>query len=160
HNLLAKQLDSGVTDSEQIIKTFVIGPLTYAYATDVASVIRDVFRESMDNNSRRLGQINNPFTGATRAPTLNIDANGNAKGVSLSLGIDNKTNSLIVACPTSMYTDIKKLVEQMEVAAADTKQTVKIVHLTGIDPSLIQQALDAIQGRVTPTRSGSGYGGA
>ncbi|HWY88284.1 MAG TPA: secretin N-terminal domain-containing protein [Gemmataceae bacterium] len=158
-NLLAKQLDAGDSDSNQIIKTFVVGPLKYAYAIDVAAVIRDVYRESMDNNARRLGQISNPFTGATRAPTLNIDANGNPKGVSLSLGVDDKTNSLIIACPTPMYEDIKKLVDQMEVAAADTKQTVKIVRVPGVDPALIQQALDAIQGRASANRMTSAAGG-
>jgi general secretion pathway protein D len=154
-NLLDKQLDAGVTDSEQVIKTFVIGPLKYAYAIDVASVIRDVYRESMNNNFRGLGQISSPFTGSTRAPASNLDANGNPKGVTLSLGIDDKTNSLIVACPTSMYNDIKKLVEQMEIAASDTKQTVKIVQVKGVDPALIQQALDVLQGRSAGSRSSS-----
>ena len=158
-NLLAKQLDAGNSDSDQLIKTFVIGPLKYAYAIDIASVLRDVYRESMDNNARRLGQIANPFTGSTRTPALNIDANGNPKGVSLSLGIDDKTNSLIVACPTSMYLDIKKLVDQMDLAAADTKQSVKFVRIPGVDPALIQQALLAIQGRSAPSRPTGGLGG-
>ncbi len=154
-NLLNKQLDAGVTDSNAVIKTFVIGPLKYAHAIDVASVLRDVYRESMNNNLRGLGQISSPFTGSTRAPTPNLDANGNPKGVTLSLGIDDKTNSLIVACPTPMYEDIKKLVEQMEFAAADTKQTVKIVQVKGVDPALIQQALDVLQGRSSTNRSSS-----
>jgi hypothetical protein len=158
-NLLAKQLDAGNSDSDQLVKTFVIGPLKSAYAIDVAAVLRDVYRESMDNNSRRLGQISNPFTGASRTPALNIDANGSPKGVSLSLGIDDKTNSLIVACPTSLYTDIKKLVDQMDLAAADTKQSVKFVRIPGVDPALIQQALLAIQGRSAPTGGLGGPGG-
>ena len=152
-NLLAKQLDAGVTDALAVIRTNVIGPLKYAYAVEVAAVLRDVYRESMNNNFRGLGQINNPFTGATRAPTTNMDQNGNPKGVTLSLGVDDKTNSLIVACPTPMFEEIKRLVDQMELAAADTKQTVKIVRVPGVDPALIQQALDAIQGRSTANRN-------
>src|SRR4029077_6880061 len=112
-------------------------------------------RESMNNNLRGLGQISSPFTGSTRAPLPNVDANGNPKGVTLSLGIDDKTNSLIVACPTPMYEDIKKLVEQMELAAADTKQTVKIAQIKGVNPALIQQALAVLQGRSTSSRSRS-----
>src|SRR5262249_8514289 len=129
------------------------GPFKSASALDVASILRDVYRESMDNNARRLGQVSNPFTGATRAPSLNIDANGSPKGVSLSLGVDEKTNTVIVACPTSMYEDIKRLTDQLDAAAADTKQTVKIVRIQGIAPDLIQFALDAIQGRSSNARS-------
>ncbi len=148
--LLSKQLDAGTADNEALIKTFVIGPLKYAYATDVAYVIKDVYRESMNNTSRNQSQISGPFT--TRSPLTNMDANGNPKGVTLSLGVDDKTNSLILACPTSMYEDLKKLVEQMEIAAQDTKQTVKVVRVDGVDPALVQQALDAIQGRSATSR--------
>ena len=64
-SILARQLDGGVVDSDNIIRTHVIGPLKSAYAVEVAAVIRDVYRESMNNNLRGLGQINNPFTGTT-----------------------------------------------------------------------------------------------
>ena len=101
----------------------------------------------MNNNRRGIGQIEEPFTGNARSPATNMDSHGNAKGVALSIGTDDKTNSLIVACPTPMYQDIKSLVEQMELAASDTKQTVKIIQVKGVDPALIQQALDVLQGR-------------
>ena len=57
-----------------------------------------------------------------------------------------------------MYNEIKALVNRMELAAANTKQTVKIVRVAGVDPALIQQALDAIQGRSHRTTEGQGQG--
>src|SRR5207245_1947003 len=87
------------------------------------------------------------------------DANGNPKGVTLTVSYDNNTNSLIVACPTPMYEDIKKLVTQMDTAAADYKQSVKFIRVPGVDPAVIQQALDAIQGRQTMNRTNTGVGG-
>ena len=65
------------------------------------------------------------------------------------MAVDDKTNSLLLACPTPMYEDIKKLVEQMEIAAGDYKQTVKLVRVPRRRSAVIQQALDAIQGRST-----------
>ena len=155
-NLLSKQLDAGVTDSNAVIRTFVIGPLKYAHALDVAAVLKDVYRESMNNNLRGVGQISNPFTGSTRASAPNLDANDNPKGVTLSLGIDDRSNSLIVACPKPMYQDIKSLVEQMDLVASNTKQTVRIVHVKGVDPALIKQALDVLQERTANRGSSSG----
>src|SRR5205814_982777 len=54
---LVSILDKGDSDSANLIKTFVKGPLKFANAIDVANVIRDVYRESMNNNFRGLGQI-------------------------------------------------------------------------------------------------------
>src|SRR5262249_37277676 len=124
--LLTRALDTGETDSKAVIRTWIIGPLKHAHAVDVASVIREVYRESLNNNTPNTPLLTPPFVSSTRmSPSLNIDANGNTRGVTLSVGIDDRTNSLVLACPESMYEDIRKLVEQMEKAAADSTQMVK-----------------------------------
>ncbi len=142
---LAEDLDAGNIDSTAVIKTQPpIGPLKNVQATDAYSMLRDLYRESMDNNSRRGGGRRGR---GNRVQTLNIDANGNSKGVTLTMSVDTMTNSLLVACPTPMYEEIKKLVSQMEVTAGTYKQTVKFVRVPGLDPALIQHALDLVQGR-------------
>ncbi|MBI3410657.1 MAG: hypothetical protein HY040_20160 [Planctomycetes bacterium] len=159
--LLRDAIDAPNPDSNNTIKTFTIGPLKYANATDVANVIKDVYRESMNNNGRTVGGFGGPFGfgfAAARGQQQNIDANGNPKGVTLSVGVDDKSNSLIVACPTPMYEDIDKLVKQLEIAASDSRQTVKVVSVKGVDPTLVQQAIDALQGRQV-RRPGDGIGG-
>ncbi len=40
----------------------------------------------------------------------------------------------------------------MEAAAENTKQTVKVVPIMGIDPALVQRALEAIQGHTLTSR--------
>ncbi len=62
--LISQHVDAGLNDAEAIIKTFVIGPLKYANATDVAYVIKSVYRESMNNSPRGGSEISSPFTGA------------------------------------------------------------------------------------------------
>ena len=44
--------------------------------------------------------------------------------------MDDRTNSLVVACPTPMYEDIKKLVAQLEKAASDSTQQVQVIPVT------------------------------
>jgi hypothetical protein len=159
--LIKKHLDGG-TDSLVVVKTHPPIRLENMYVTDAYYILRDIFRESMDNNVRG-GGLGGGFasilTGETRTPVLNIDAHGNPKGVTLNMSYDNNTNSLIVACPQAMYDDIKKLVGQMDAAAAEHKQTVKFVRLPGVDPAVVQQALEAIQGRSSMNRANNGMNG-
>src|SRR5262249_8552002 len=143
--LVKESLDVTSDDSNKTIKTHVIGPLKNAKADDVAEVIKDVYRESMNNNARervapRLLLFGRPQN------QLNIDPTGAPKGVTLSVSVDTPTNSLVISCPTDMYKDIKKLVEMLEKAAANTKQTVQVIRVKGIDPKVLQQAIDALQG--------------
>jgi type II secretory pathway component GspD/PulD (secretin) len=151
--LLEKSLDKADNDSNAIIKTHLIGPLQHAYAVDVADVIRDVYHESMNNNPNR------GFGVAFGQQKLNIDQNGNSKGVTLSVSTDNRTNCLIVSCPTPMYDDIKKLVKELDDNAKPSTQIVRVVPVPGVDPALVQQALDAIQGRTSNTNTSTGFGG-
>src|SRR5262249_26208418 len=149
-------LDTGEVDSKAVARTYVIGPLKYATAYEVASVIRDVYRESMNNNPTTtafsVGAFG-VFGGRTRGttPALNLDANGNPRGVSLSVGVDDRTNSLVVNCNEAMYQDVKKLIDQLELAAKDSSRTVRVVQLRNVDPMQVQRAIDAIQGRNSQT---------
>src|SRR5262249_35578785 len=93
--------------------------------------------------------------------------NGPRRLTTLSLGVDERNNALVMACPDGLFKDIKKLVEEMDDASKQATQTIRVVSIQGIDPALVQQALDAIQGRVPrrPTTGGAfsptggGFGG-
>ncbi len=156
-SLLTKALDANLSDSNALVKTFII-PIKHANVNDIANVIQSVYRENMNTN---------PFKNTTGGfPGFGFPFGGQQQQqqnqqqrVTLSIGIDEKTNSLVVASTTSLYEDIKKLVDQLETASADSKQTVKIVSVKGVDPRLIEQAMEAITGRaVTSRRPGVGGG--
>src|SRR5207253_3129200 len=42
-------------------------------------------------------------------------------------------------------------VEALDSGTKDATRTIKVISLQGVDPLLVQQAIDAIQGRRTPT---------
>jgi hypothetical protein len=137
-------------DAKGLMRTHVIGPLKYAVATEVVDVIKDAYREETDNNP--LGGAVGGGRFRTPVPNQNIGPDGQPRPVTLTVGVDNQTNSIVVQCNDTMYQDIKALVEQLEKAARDSTRTVQVVRTRGVDPTLIQQALDALQGRTTTNR--------
>jgi type II secretory pathway component GspD/PulD (secretin) len=161
--LLDKAIDSGEIDSNAVQKTFVIGPLKYANATDVVSVLKDVYREQMNStpSNTQIGGFAGfgfRFAGATRA----VDSSGNPRQVTLSVGVDDRTNSVVVQCTTAMYDDIKKLVDSIEARSKDATRTVEVLRIDGADPLLVQQAVEAVTGKkssTTPTSPFGGFGG-
>jgi type II secretory pathway component GspD/PulD (secretin) len=84
--LVDGSLDRAGNGSEELIRTWLIGPLKYARAGDVAAVIREVYRTSRP---------------------------------SLSLGVDRRTNSLVLACAAPEHQQVKQLVGELEAAAKD-----------------------------------------
>jgi hypothetical protein len=144
-------------DAKGVMRTHVIGPLKYAVATEVLGVIKDAYREDTDNN---------PVGGAvgggrfrTPVPNQNIGPDGQPRPVTLTVAVDDQTNSIIVQCNDNMYEDIRKLVEQLETVSKNSTRTVQVVRTQGVDPSVLQQTIDALQGRPTTNR-GNGTGSA
>jgi type II secretory pathway component GspD/PulD (secretin) len=163
-SLLEKAIDSGIVDSNAVAETHVI-KLKFAYATDVSGVIKDVYREKMNNNPApgQVGGFRGFRFGGFGNQNANIGPDGQPRGVSLSVGVDEKTNSLIVNCPKALFEDITKLCAQLELTAKDNKRTVKVVAIKGIDPAVVQQAVDAVLGRTSSsstsnTNSFQGFG--
>src|SRR5262249_12532037 len=118
--LLEKAIDSGETDSTAVIKTWFL-PLKYASASEVALPLRAVYREHMNDSpqSATVGGFNGfAFRGFGGGGfggggfnRRNVDANGNPKQVTLSVGVDERSNNLILSCSEAMKKDIEKVVE-------------------------------------------------
>ncbi len=79
----------------------------------------------------------------------------------LSISVDDRSNSLVILAAETLYTDIKQLVEQLDNATVSTTEMVQLVKLKGVDPNVVQQAINAMQGRDTRTQAGGqrGQGG-
>jgi type II secretion system protein D len=155
--LLEKAIDSGLTDSTALIKRHLLPPLKHANVLEVAATLRDVYREQM--NPVTFSEVRGP-RGRGAGFTTNLDANGNPITVALTLGVDDRNNQLLVSCSDALFNEIKKLVKELDDAAAGSSRTVELVSIKGVDPLVVQQAIDAIQGRRTPTQGGGGgFGG-
>jgi type II secretion system protein D len=151
-SLIKNAIDVNNVDSAGLVKTHVIGPLKYANAADVKQMILDVYHQGTSGSGSGNTGLSVLTMIAGRFGQGQQDQKSGKAQVPLSVGLDNHTNSLIVACPKAIYDDIVVLVEQIEKASAETKQVIKILNVKGVDPYLVQQAIAAIQGR--PTTSG------
>src|SRR5262249_41312589 len=148
--------------------------LKHTTASEVASVIKDVYREHINNNPVNTnvggfagfafgGGRGGAFRGG-RGGSQNVDANGNPRGVDLAVATDERTNRLIVNCSEAMFKEIEKLAKRLDEAAAGSSRQVVVVSTKGMDPLLAQQAVDALMGRRTNNRPGQmpgmgGFGG-
>jgi type II secretory pathway component GspD/PulD (secretin) len=154
--ILDKSIDSGDTDSSAIMRTWPPLPLKYAKATDLASIIRDVYKENTNPNGTTTGPVGRGRQGFfSRRFLAGINGNnGNgARTVTLTLGVDDRSNSLIVNCSELLYRDIKELAGELDLAARDSARTYRVLSFKGLDPALVQHVVDAVQGRNTNTGS-------
>ena len=54
-------------------------------------------------------------------------------------------------CSESMYEEVQKLADMLDEGSKNSTRTIRVVPLSGVDPLLVQQAINAIQGRRTTT---------
>lgn len=153
--LLEKAIDRGQTDSLAVSRTWIVGPFRFATANDIAGVVRDVYREHMSTNS---SVATLPGFGFPGVPLVSSAAP--AKPVTLSLGVDDRSNTLILNCSSALHDDIKKLADNLDATAKKAQRSIQVVQLKFVDPLLVQQAVDAIQGRRRTNQNGeTGNGG-
>jgi type II secretory pathway component GspD/PulD (secretin) len=162
--LIRDQIDQ---PGEQVMKNHVV-KLKTALATEVANNIRELYRQVMDVNplpgqpgSDRLGfqmaLLGNPNAGRP------VDVNGVPRTSALTIGVDERSNSLLVQSSDALFDEVKKLAEDLDDAAKNPSRRVQVRFTRGLDPSLVQQVVDSIQGHrpagPPPLGGGGGNGG-
>jgi type II secretory pathway component GspD/PulD (secretin) len=158
---LLEVLDRADAPSSGALSAPRIIPVKYSSAATVYQVIRDVYSTQLVAGSR--GPSGFPgFTvggfggfGGGQSPGGSGGTSGRgARGAgTLSIGVDDRSNSLVVSCSEATYKEINQLVELLDKAANDTKRTVKIVTIRNSTPTAVQEALYGLMGVNTNTRS-------
>ena len=174
-DLLGK-LDTDLNDSTTVVRTHMI-KLDYAHATDVAVVLQQVYRDNMNAKAQQgfggggfggfggFGGGFNPFGGGAQMQSARQDQQASP----LSVGVDDRSNRLIVACSDPLYNGIKTVIDELDKAAADSQELVRVVPTPGVDPVIVAEALEVLTGRPTTQQSqqragfgqtgGGGFGG-
>jgi type II secretory pathway component GspD/PulD (secretin) len=81
-------------DRAPVIRVWILGPLKHVQVGDLAGVIRELYGASRP----RRGKPNSGFS---------------------SLGVDQRTNTLVLYCSQPVYEDIAKVAKQLDDAARD-----------------------------------------
>jgi hypothetical protein len=138
-HLIRDALDVAPTDTDASTKPFIIGPLQNAVATEVVRLLKEVYLEDTDQTRGRSGR------GRPRPQPL--DPSGRPKPILLSIAADDRTNSIVGMASESMAAGIRKVVAVIEAKSHGDQKTAELVPVPGVDPSVVQQVLDAIQYR-------------
>ena len=64
----------------------------------------------------------------------------------MSIAVDARTNSIIVAASDALFREVKEFVEMLDRSAIQTGQKVVVMPLKRASPEVIQQALGALAG--------------
>lgn len=129
--------------------------LQYADANDVAAIVRDVYKEEMEppDRGRRGGRssFGMMFTGGQQS-----GSSAAGEGVKLTLGVDPRTNALIVSANNDLFNQVSSMVKAIDESAKQANRTVRVVSIDRQSAPLIQQSLGSLFGKINvSTTSGT-----
>jgi hypothetical protein len=79
-----------------------------------------------------------------------------ARVVQLSIGVDTRTNQLIVSASDALFRQVDVLVKSLDDSANQARRTVRVLSLQNSNSEVVQQTLAALYGKVKTTGSRSG----
>jgi len=154
-------------DVQTVAKPRLI-PVKFTSAEEVANVVRQVYATRIEGTAGPQRQASpDEFIRALRGGRGGGGAAGgrNARGqvepVKLSVGVDARSNSLIVSAPEPLFQEVKQLVAQLDQAGTESTETVQTMTIRRANPQMISQALASVMGdkaQVTTTRNAGQQG--
>jgi hypothetical protein len=134
----------------------------YADVDEVAEIVREVYKEQIEGanpmgqgrggSSRDGGRDSNGFNPLA----MLMGGAGGGRGqqrVQMSIGVDNRTNTLVVSANDSLFRQVESLVQSLDQSAFEAKRTVRVVELS--NATVVTQALSSLLGKVKVSTTGS-----
>jgi type II secretory pathway component GspD/PulD (secretin) len=148
----------------------------YARVKDIAEVLRQVYADRMviaagQDQQGRMGGLGmlmmRGMMGGQGGPGGPGGAGGPGGGFGgfgggqnradqanrIAIGVDAKTNTLIITAVDSLFNEVKQLVQQLDEAAATQNETVRYVALHRTSAVAVQKALTAFAGDAVQTNN-------
>jgi type II secretory pathway component GspD/PulD (secretin) len=118
-------------------------PVVHTAASEIAQVVQQIYQDRM--------------SGGTSGPTSPQDMlkllRGSRGGQDLdqqvqkmSIGIDTRSNSLVVRAPDPLFEEVKALVAELDQGNLDSPETTRVVSLRHTNSSTVQKALTSMLG--------------
>lgn len=135
--------------------------LEHADVLEVADIVRDVYKEQLDGGMQG-GQGGNRGGGNNAMAMLmgGMMAGQGQQGrggrmVQLSIGVDTRTNRLIVSASDPLYRQVEALVKSLDSSAKQANRTVQVVPLKNTNSAVVQQTLGSLltKVRTSPARN-------
>jgi len=142
-------------EAEQQRKTEIY-EVKYSHAQAVAEVVKEVYRDLLSSNDKTFTRERKEGEGSSRELGYGVNYGSRIpqfKGL-LSIGVEEKSNTLVISAPAFLIDDVKGLIRDVDERAASHK--VKVVQLNGVGPQTLRGVLSQIPGVTT---SGARTGG-
>src|SRR5690606_22924107 len=153
---LLTYIDQNETPETQVARKPRLIPVRYTSATEIEKVVRQVYSDRLIGGGGSGGQARQPspedFIRALRGGGGRGGRGGGgsdeAEDVNkLALGVDERSNSLVVSAPQPLFEEVEALVHILDQAASTTGDQSSFMYTAKrTSPAAIQQALQAIAG--------------
>ncbi|PQO42495.1 hypothetical protein C5Y93_29665 [Blastopirellula marina] len=137
-------------------------PVLYTNAQDIASIVQQVYADRIaatgGGNQQQRQPSPEDLIRALRGGRGGRDGGGGGGAQSepekMTIGVDTRSNSLVVSAPDPLFEEVRSLVEQLDLAGDDTNQTMQAVRVKS-NPETIQKALQTLTGQAVTVNSSS-----
>jgi hypothetical protein len=122
----------------------------HARAKDVADVLRQVYADrvvaAQNQNQRGRGAGLALLMRGMAAAGRDQGQTPSDPAARISIGVDTRTNTLVIDAADPLFAEIKQLVAQLDTAAASENETVRLVTLHRTSPIAVEKAMEAFGG--------------
>jgi len=139
-------------------------PIVYTDAENIANVLKEVYADRIIGNKQGQQQQRQPSPedlikalrggGGGRGGGGSNDNRG--EPTKMTVGVDNTSNSVIVAAPDQLFKEVEELVQTIDQAGTQTNETLEVRTLHLANPDVVREALSSILGEeISASSSGS-----
>jgi len=147
--------ESSITDIETAGLPRLI-PVIHNSAEEIAGVVRQVYADRIATSG---GQQRQPspedLIRALRGQRGGGNQESRGEIQKMTVGVDARSNSIIVSAPEPLFLQVKALVEQIDQPGSPDSDVVSIVPIKVSDPEVVKKALGSLMTTQTTTRSSS-----
>ncbi len=139
--------ESSPEDVETAGKAQLI-PVLYSSAEEIAAIVRQVYATRIAADANRQRQPSpEDLVRALRGGRGGQSQQAQSEEPKMTVGVDARSNSIIVVAPDPLFQEVRALVQQLDNAGIQSDETVRVVAIKGGNPEQVQQALESIIGQ-------------
>ena len=137
-------------------------PVLYANASDVAATVSQVYSQRLSSTREAQASQNRSRQPDVRDIMRAMRQGGGSDAETgesptsepaITIGVDARSNSLVVSAPDPTFEQIRALVHQLDMTAIESGESVRVVTLSRSNPQTVQAALNSMFGDKVQTAS-------
>lgn len=136
------ELDVNNIDQKLQLKPRIV-KLVNADATEMANVLKEIYREYVEQRPTNNQQPNMPFNPFMQQQRQQEPE----RSIKFYVAANVKDNSLVMNCPDILWDEVNNLLQDLDKEAVDANRQVKVINVGKADPQMLQRAVDAITGK-------------